>query len=228
MAMIRTHRFGGIWCLTLLAASCLSSSGCWNSETAPPTASINNPSYGDLPAAGVPQRRHVNLHPTVKVRTSAGEFTVELDGEHAPLTVDNFLGYVNAGQYNGTIFHQVYDGFIVLGGGYDAKFNERSTQPPVRNEAHNGLKNSRGTIAMARQLDSIDSATCQFFINLDDNSSLDHTGTEPNQYGYCVFGKVTSGMDVVEQIGKVQVHSTPQFENVPVKPVIIESIRCVQ
>ncbi len=194
----------------------------------PPTASINDPSYGDVSTGGRPQRRQVNLHPTVQVKTSVGEFTIQLDAESAPLTVDNFLDYVNAGQYNGTIFHQVYNGFIMLGGGYDAKFKERPTQPPVRNEAHNGLKNTRGAIAMARQLDSIDSATCQFFVNLDDNPSLDHAGSQADQYGYCVFGKVISGMDVVEQIGKAQVHNTPQFENVPVQAVVIESMRRVQ
>jgi cyclophilin family peptidyl-prolyl cis-trans isomerase len=213
---------------TLLAtASLLFIAGCWSSDTTAPTASINSPAYGGVTSGNWPQRRQVNLHPTVQVRTSAGDFTLELDAVNSPLTVDNFLAYVNAGQYNGTIFHQVYDGFIALGGGYDAKFKERPTQPPIRNEAHNGLKNTRGTIAMARQSDSIDSAACQFFINLDDNASLDFTGPQADQYGYCVFGKVTAGMDVIDQIGKTPVHSTPQFENVPVKPVVIESVRCL-
>jgi cyclophilin family peptidyl-prolyl cis-trans isomerase len=225
--MRRTHRFGKLP-LFLAAISCVAIAGCWSSDTTTPTASINGPSsYSGVSTGSVSPRRQVNLHPTVQVKTSAGEFTVELDAEHAPLTVDNFLSYVNAGQYNGTVFHQVYDGFIALGGGYDKKLNERPTQPPVRNEAHNGLKNSRGTIAMARQLDAVDSATCQFFVNLDDNASLDYVGTQAEQYGYCVFGKVTKGMDVVEQIGKVAVHSTSQFENVPVQPVVIEAVRCM-
>jgi cyclophilin family peptidyl-prolyl cis-trans isomerase len=210
----------------LVAAMLLITAGCWSSDSSPPTASINPPSYSDV-TSSVPQRRQLNLHPVVQVRTSAGEFTVQLDAEHAPLTVDNFLAYVGAGQYNGTIFHQAYDSFILLGGGYDSNFTQRPTQPPVRNEAHNGLKNSRGTIAMARQLDSIDSATCQFFINMADNASLDFVGTEPDQYGYCVFGKVTKGMDVVDQIAKGEVHNTAQFENVPVQPVVIESIHYV-
>ena len=211
----------------LTAAMLLTTAGCWSSDTSPPTASISTPGYGDVTAGSVPQRRPLNLHPTVQVRTSAGEFTVQLDAEHAPLSVDNFLAYVNAGQYDGTIFHQVYDGFIVLGGGYDANFSQRPTQPPVRNEAHNGLKNSRGSIAMARQLDCIDSATCQFFINLADNASLDFTGAQPDQYGYCVFGKIIKGMEVVDQIAKGQVHNTSQFENVPLQPVVIESVRCL-
>ncbi|HZZ27328.1 MAG TPA: peptidylprolyl isomerase [Pirellulales bacterium] len=202
--------------------------GCWSSDTAPPTASINTSNYGGVtPSKSVPERRLLNLHPMVLMRTSAGEFTVELDAEHAPLTVDNFLSYVQTGQYDGTIFHQVYDNFIVLGGGYDPNFTQRPTQPPLRNEAHNGLKNRRGTIAMARQLDSIDSATCQFFINLGNNTTLDFSGSEPEQYGYCVFGKVIKGMEVIDQIANSKVHSTPQFENVPERPVVIESIRCV-
>jgi cyclophilin family peptidyl-prolyl cis-trans isomerase len=209
-----------------LAAALLLTAGCWSSDTSAPTASISTPSYGAVSTGGTPERRELNMHPTVQVRTSAGEITVQLDAEHAPLTVDNFLTYANAGQYNGTIFHQVYDNFIVLGGGYDSSFTQRPTQLPVRNEAHNGLKNGRGTIAMARQLDSIDSATCQFFINVADNASLDFAGSEPDQYGYCVFGKVTKGMDVVDQIAKGQVHSTAKLENVPDQPVVIESVHC--
>jgi cyclophilin family peptidyl-prolyl cis-trans isomerase len=225
MQCIHAFRIRGV--RVLATAAVLAISGCWSNDTTAPTASINSPSYGDVSAGSVPQRRTVNLHPNVQVHTSAGDFTIQLDAESAPLTVDNFLGYVNAGQYKGTIFHQVYDGFIVLGGGYDAKFKERPTQPPVRNEAHNGVKNTRGTIAMARQLDAIDSATCQFFINLDDNPSLDFTGSQADQYGYCVFGKVTAGMDVIDRIGKTPVHPTPHFENVPVQPVVIESVRCI-
>src|SRR5262245_23383542 len=172
--MRRIYRFGKTQ-LFLAAIGCIAIAGCWSSDATTPPASINGPSsYGGASSSGVQPRRQVNLHPTVKVKTSAGEFTVELDAEHAPLTVDNFLSYFDAGQYKGTIFKQVYDGFIALGGGYDKKLDERPTQPPVRNEAHNGLKNSRGTIAMARQLDAVDSATCQFFVNLDDNTSLDY------------------------------------------------------
>jgi cyclophilin family peptidyl-prolyl cis-trans isomerase len=211
-----------------IATACfglLTLAGCWTSDTAPPTASITRPSYSETPAENPAERRQVDLHPSVLVHTSQGDFTMQLDAEHAPLTVDNFLSYVSAKQYDGTIFHQAYDGFIVLGGGYDAKFVQRPTQPAVRNEAHNHLKNKRGMVAMARQPDSIDSATCQFFVNLADNASLDFAGSAPDQYGYCVFGEVTSGMDVVDRIGKAQVHSTGQFENVPVKPIVIESIR---
>ena len=138
------------------------------------------------------------------------------------------MSYVNSGHYNGTIFHQAYHDFILLGGGFDAQFNQRATEPPVRNEAHNGAKNMRGTIAMARQPGNIDSGAAQFFINLADNPSLDFADYEPEKYGYCVFGQVTEGMDVIDRIAKGEVHNTQQFENVPLEPVVIESMRCVK
>ena len=203
-------------------------SGCNNKDGATPTADIGARSYDPGTTSVLPERPPINLHPIYRFKTSAGEFTVKLDSEHAPITVDNFASYVSSGQYNGTIFHQVYDGFIVLGGGYDARFAQRPSQAAIRNEAHNGLSNKRATIAMARQAAAIDSATSQFFINLADNASLNHTGDNPEQYGYCVFGEVTDGMDVVDRIGKLQVHSTQQFENVPVQPVVIESVQLVK
>jgi len=168
------------------------------------------------------------MQPKVEVRTSAGRFTLQLDAKKAPLTVQNFMSYVDAGHYNGTVFHQVFDGFIVLGGGFDSQFIERATQPPVRNEAHNKVKNLRGTIAMARQPNSIDSATSQFFINMADNASLDFAGFEPDQYGYCVFGEVVSGMDVIDRIAKAEIHKTELFDNVPTQPVVIEAMRTVK
>jgi cyclophilin family peptidyl-prolyl cis-trans isomerase len=153
---------------------------------------------------------------------------MRLDAEHSPLTVDNFLNYMKTGHYNGTIFHQVYDGFIVLAGGYDSELNLRPTESPVRNEAHNGLKNRRGTVAMARQADGVDSATSQFFFNLADNPTLDFAGFESSQYGYCVFGEVTEGMDVIDRISKSKVTKTQQLENVPEQAVLIESISMVE
>jgi cyclophilin family peptidyl-prolyl cis-trans isomerase len=206
----------------------LAAAGCNSKDVDTPTASIAGRSYDQAAGSSAPVRPAINLHPTVQFRTSIGSFIVKLDAERAPLTVDNFISYVNAGQYNGTIFHQVYDGFIVLGGGYDAEFNQRPTQSAVRNEAHNGLTNRRGTIAMARQADAIDSAASQFFINLADNATLNHTGDSAEQYGYCVFGEVLDGMDVIERIGKGQVRSTAQFENVPVQPIVIEMAQVVK
>jgi cyclophilin family peptidyl-prolyl cis-trans isomerase len=206
----------------------LAATGCNSKDGDTPTASIAGRSYDQAAGSSAPVKPVINLHPTVQFRTSAGSFTVKLDSERAPLTVDNFISYVNAGHYNGTIFHQVYDSFIVLGGGYDAEFNQRPTQSAVRNEAHNGLTNKRGTIAMARQADAIDSASSQFFINLSDNATLNYTGDNPEQYGYCVFGDVIDGMDVIERIGKAPVRSTAQFENVPVQPIVIETAQIVK
>ena len=143
-----------------------------------------------------------NLHPVIQLRTTAGNIVLQLDAENAPVTVSNFLSYIASGHYDGTLFHDVEEGFIVLGGGYDERLQEKPADFPIRNEAHNGLKNTRGTIAMARRPDVIDSSTSQFFINLSDNSALDHTGETPEAYGYCVFGKVVEGIDVVEKIAK--------------------------
>ncbi len=180
-------------------------------------------------AGGTAVRRQApDPRPKVVIETSAGIVTVELDREHAPLTVDNFLTYVDQQHYNGTVFHQVVDGYIILGGGYSSELTERPTHPAIRNEAHNGLQNVRGTIAMARQLDAIDSATSQFFINLVDNPMLDHRGRDVEQYGYCVFGKIVGGLDVVERISKVDVHDTDDFDSLPVEQVVVKSIRLLR
>ena len=159
------------------------------------------------------------------IRTNEGDIVVRLDAEKSPLTVDNFLGYVDSNFYQNTIFHQVDKGFVVLGGGYTANMQEKSGLTPIRNEAHNGLKNRRGTIAMARDPENIDSATCQFFINLANNTSLDYRSREASDYGYCVFGEITEGMDVVDRIGQVQVQTVGQAEKTPVRPIVIESVR---
>ena len=169
-------------------------------------------------------------HPVVKIETSQGDITVKLDGEKAMLTVDNFLEYVDQGHYDETILHQVNQGVAVLGGAYTKDMTEKAARVPIRNEAHNGLKNRRGTIAMARQPGAVDSATCQFFFNLADNPNLDHKDTTPDGYGYCVFGEVTQGMDVLDKIGDLEVHDVevkdgPPLQNVPVAPVLIMSIR---
>ncbi len=216
------------WLLIFAPLVFLTNAGCGSKDGTTPTADIGGRSYGDVAGSAMPSKPVIDRHPMFRFRTSVGEFTVKLDAEHAPLTVDNFVSYVDAGLYAGTIFHQVYEGFIVLGGGYDSQFRQRPTQTAIRNEAQNGLTNKRGTIAMARQADAIDSATSQFFINLSDNASLNYAGDTPEQYGYCVFGEVTEGMDVVDRIGKGQVQSTPQFENVPVQPVVIEAVQLVK
>ena len=159
---------------------------------------------------------------SVILKTSLGSITLELDAEKAPATVANFLEYVRAGHYNGTIFHRVIDNFMIQGGGMDADMNERSTGKPIDNEADNGLKNARGAIAMARTMDP-HSATAQFFINVADNSFLDHSGKTATGWGYAVFGKVTEGMEVVDKIRAVRTGMRGMHQDVPVDNVLIES-----
>ena len=161
--------------------------------------------------------------PKVALETDKGRIVLELYPDKAPATVKNFLAYVDDGHYNGTIFHRVIPNFMVQGGGMTVSMKEKPTKPPVKNEADNGLKNLRGTIAMARTQD-INSATSQFFINVKDNNFLDHG---PGGFGYCVFGMVTKGMDVVDAIKKVKTQSQGYHNDVPVEPVIINSVERV-
>ena len=163
-------------------------------------------------------------NPQVLIKTSLGDITVELDEAKAPDTVKNFLGYVDDGHYKDTQFHRVIKGFMIQGGGYGADLSEKPTRAPVANEADNGLKNARGTIAMARTNDP-NSATAQFFINHVDNAMLDHKAKTPRGWGYAVFGKVTSGMDVVDKIAEVPTGANAnRMTDVPKTPVMIESI----
>ncbi|MEW6613287.1 MAG: peptidylprolyl isomerase [Pseudomonadota bacterium] len=161
-------------------------------------------------------------HPQVALHTNYGKIVLELDADKAPKTVANFLEYVRNGHYNGTIFHRVIDGFMIQGGGFDADMQQKSTGAPIENEADNGLKNARGTIAMARTNDP-HSATAQFFINVADNDFLNHSGKNPQGWGYAVFGKVVQGMDVVDKIKDVRTGNQGFHQNVPTEPVIIES-----
>ena len=158
----------------------------------------------------------------VTMETSLGTIKLELDDAKAPDTVSNFAEYAKAGHYNGLIFHRVIKGFMIQGGGYDEKMNQRATRAPVKNEAANGLKNKRGTIAMART-SAPHSASSQFFINHADNGFLDHPGQDG--WGYCVFGKVTAGMDVVDKIATSETGPIPPFgRDVPVREVVIRSM----
>ena len=161
--------------------------------------------------------------PVVSLVTTLGEIRVALRPDKAPITVDNFLRYVRAGHYNGTIFHRVIPGFMIQGGGMDAKMVEKPTRPPIRNEAKNGLRNRRGTIAMARTNDP-NSASAQFFINVKDNHALDFG---IRGAGYAVFGDVVAGLDVVDRIVAVPTTSKGEHENVPITPVAIKSARVV-
>ncbi len=158
----------------------------------------------------------------VRMQTSMGPITIELDGEKAPISTENFLAYVRSGLYDQTIFHRVIPGFMVQGGGFTVDMAQKKTETPIKNEADNGLKNLRGTLAMART-QVVDSATNQFFINLADNDFLNHQGTSPNAYGYAVFARVTEGMEVIEEIAKVATGNHGQHQDVPKQAVIIES-----
>jgi cyclophilin family peptidyl-prolyl cis-trans isomerase len=160
-------------------------------------------------------------NPTVALSTSKGDLTIELFAQEAPVTVQNFLQYVDDGFFDGTVFHRVIPGFMIQGGGMDAEMRQKSTRAPIANEAKNGLKNARGTLAMARTSD-VNSATAQFFINLTDNAFLDH-GTR--DFGYAVFGRVTAGMDVVDAIAKVKTGRKGPHDDVPVEPVTIQKAR---
>jgi peptidyl-prolyl cis-trans isomerase B (cyclophilin B) len=157
----------------------------------------------------------------VKLHTNHGTITIELDADKAPESVQNFIAYVEAGHYDNTLFHRVIDGFMIQGGGFEPGMKQKQTKAPVKNEADNGLKNERGTIAMARTQDP-HSATAQFFINVADNDFLNYRASTAQGWGYCVFGRVSEGMDVVDAIKNVQTRSSGFHQDVPAEDVIIE------
>ena len=166
-------------------------------------------------------------HPRVLLQTSQGDITLQLDREHAPLSVDNFLVYVKEGRYEGTVFHRVVPGFVIQGGGYDAELKDRPRHAPIKLESHNGLSNLRGTLAMARD-SAPDTADCEFYINLVDNLKLNpHPEIPGREHGYAVFGKVVDGMDVVDRIAALPTHAAGEdFPTAPIEPVLIR--RAVQ
>ena len=168
----------------------------------------------------------VDMPPVVELDTNMGAIVIELNEEKAPKTVENFLNYVKSGHYDGTIFHRIIDGFMIQGGGMDAEMNEKASNAPVENEADNGLKNDKGTIAMARTQDP-HSATSQFFINVKDNDFLNHSGKNMRGWGYTVFGKVTSGMDVIDKMRGVPTGRFGMHADVPNEPVVINSATIV-
>jgi peptidyl-prolyl cis-trans isomerase B (cyclophilin B) len=163
-------------------------------------------------------------NPVLVMKTTAGTVTMELDIDQAPKTVENFLAYVDAGFYDNTLFHRVIKGFMIQGGGFTQGMKQKETRPPIENEADNGLKNDRGTIAMART-NFPHSATAQFFVNLVDNTFLNHTAKTTRGWGYCVFGRVTAGMDVMDEIAKVPTGTRFGTGDVPLEDVTILSIR---
>jgi cyclophilin family peptidyl-prolyl cis-trans isomerase len=157
----------------------------------------------------------------IKVETTLGSFSVEFFAKEAPISVANFLKYVDDGFFDGTIFHRIVPGFVIQGGGFTEDMSQKKTQPAIKNEADNGLKNGRGTLSMARTND-INSATSQFFVNLKDNDFLDHTR---GNFGYAVFGKVSAGMDVIDKIAAVETGRKRGFDDVPLEPVIMTTVR---
>jgi cyclophilin family peptidyl-prolyl cis-trans isomerase len=178
-----------------------------------PNSKTNNP----------PPHEDKKMNPVVVIETSLGTIEAELDLEKAPLSVANFLKYTDEGFYNGTIFHRVIPGFMIQGGGFTEAMVQKPTHSSVKNEAGNGLKNVTGTLAMARTM-VVDSATAQFFINVHDNDFLNHRNNSPEGFGYAVFGKVISGMDVVDKIRLVPTGSKQGYDDVPKTPVVIKSI----
>jgi cyclophilin family peptidyl-prolyl cis-trans isomerase len=215
-------------CLSLLTLTAGCGKPSADGETSP-TAAIGGteqgaPSSGGATAANA--KKADPLHPVILIETTLGNIKVRLDAEKAQGTVNNFLTYVKESFYDQTIIHQVNKGYGFIAGGYDVNRKEKPTHIAIRNEAENGLKNVRGTIAMVRQPDLIDSATSQFMINFRaENPALDYKEPTPQGYGYCVFGEVIEGMDVVAKINEAQVEDTGDFERSPTPPIIINSIR---
>jgi len=219
---------------SLMGVSLLFVAGCGGSDS--DGAASND---GPATVEGTEATHQPNPYPRVVISTTLGDITVKLDHEKAPLTVDNFLKYVESGFYTDTIFHEVRRGDVIIGGGFTKDLEEKPAQyPQVRNEAHNGLKNVRGTIAMVRRPDVIDSSTSQFFFNLADNSDyLDPVPLKegeqfaqfPEKYGYCVFGEVISGLEVLDEIGKQDVADNGGlFRDLPKRLVVIKQVRRVK
>ena len=205
--------------LSFLSAFALALALSAGAEDAPPALST-----ADDTAAPAPQEIPMQK---VLIKTNKGDITIALDAAKAPLTVANFLQYVDDGFYAGTIFHRVIDGFMIQGGGFTRDMVQKPTRSPVKNEAANGLKNKRGTIAMART-SVVDSATAQFFINVVDNGFLDFRSPTPQGFGYCVFGEVVDGMDAVDAIRTVKTGRSGYMTDVPVEPVEIISVTRVE
>jgi peptidyl-prolyl cis-trans isomerase B (cyclophilin B) len=203
------------WCLILGLAAAMAAPAQGEAEAGTP----------DMPVPEETQQAEET--DMVVIKTSLGDIKVKLAADKAPLTVANFLSYAEAGHYNGTIFHRVIDGFMIQGGGFDANMRQKPTKAPIKNEAANGLANKRGTLAMARTM-VVDSATSQFFINVKDNAFLDFQAPTPQGFGYCVFGEVVEGMDVVDRIKGVRTGMKAGMSDVPLETVEILSVSKVE
>ncbi len=173
------------------------------------------------------QLNSLYANPKVLIETSEGDITAELYEKEAPVTVKNFLSYASDGFYNNLIFHRVIPNFMIQGGGFDSKMNQKPVKNPIKNEARRGLNNKRGTLSMART-NVINSATAQFFINLIDNDFLNHKDNSTSGFGYAVFGEVTEGMDIVDKIGRARTHAFGMFRDVPINHITIKSVNIIE
>lgn len=192
-------------------------------------AQYQNRPKTDLTANGVRQVLHVEMpSPVIVMKTSLGEIHLKLNQKLAPRTVSNFIDYVVTKHYDGTIFHQIEGGYVVLGGTFDDKLRTKSVRYPIPSEATNGLKNLKGTIAMSRDPANPDSATSQFYINLADNPSLDRKSDKPEEAGFCVFGEIVQGLDVLQKIAEVQTAKVNGFEKLPVQTVTVQSMKLMR
>lgn len=225
----------GIFAIVAVAVLSLSMNGCKRGSDKPPAGAPAADAGGAVGSSSSspsapPARSKADLEtPTVRVETTAGNITVRLDGVRAPGTVRNFLNLASDEFYNNTLFHFVDPGQMIVAGGYSADRQPKPTGAPIRNEAHNGLKNKRGTIAMTRDPARIDSATSQFFINLTDAPQRDHTGDSADQYGYCVFGEVTEGLEVADKISQSPTaNQGGDLAQTPAPPIVIQSVRVVR
>lgn len=213
-----------VWRTLCLAGPLVFLAGCGQSEGESPDAVAATAEEGSQsPTASVEAAKE--SFPQVALETTHGRITLELDADKAPDTVRNFLAYVANGHYDGTLFHQVEKGYVVLGGAYTPEMQLKPPARPIRNEAENGLRNEKGSVAMARSPDAIDSSTCQFFINLADNAELDYQSPTPEGFGYCVFGRVVEGWDVIETIAAVPVRDSAEFPSLPSETVMIRSAK---
>jgi peptidyl-prolyl cis-trans isomerase B (cyclophilin B) len=226
--------------ITLLSwAALVSSTACFAADEAKtdttakketPAQTAESPAKEDAPkkdASAKSKKESAPKKPVILLETSKGNIKIELDSEKAPISTKNFVEYVKAKFYDGTIFHRVIPGFMIQGGGFTPDMTEKTTRAPIKNEASNGLKNVEGSIAMARTPNP-NSATAQFFINVTDNPRLDHTDESDRGYGYAVFGKVIDGMKVVKEIEKVNTGDSGMHQNVPTEPVLIKKAKVVK
>jgi len=208
--------------------------GCGQSDSGNPPSAVSNTdgatpyTPGKTRPGSMTVKKFDSKYPEVVLDTTLGPITLRLNSEKAPLTVGNFLNYADRGHYNGTIVHEVHKNFIALLGGYTENLKERTGDFPIRNEAANGLENKRYTIAMARLPHSIDSATTHFFINLADNANLNHSGKDADKFGFCVFGEVIAGREIVDQLNTISTTAKQDFPALPTATIAVQNVKRIK